>query len=325
MDNQLKTSIHILNETRDKLSDQIQAITSLLNVKQESKCQKKQLVFTESFDTPCSDKCNLKDDKHMNGYTLLNKNIMSDMWDEINKELCLKQNEYIVFEKVAIYLDPAYSTRQFRFMKHKIFVFIVTNYSNVYWFDKYYDTCIVPSQFKYMLSHDSESENKAENKLIKKEFNTPLDANSIEALNIIIIINLVKCGIKGEDLIEYPYKEYEKVYDNIIMVLTKNKEKFVKSLDQSFFLEQYNIHVEEITKLENQLIKEKSQSKAKLKKLMRDIPFENKCIICESFTKCNKVCTPCGHYRYCNECIDVIKECALCRAEVDKVIVINRN
>lgn len=63
-------------------------------------------------------------------------------------------------------------------------------------------------------------------------------------------------------------------------------------------------------------------NKTKIYKLIceDEIPDEEKCTICQKRTERKKIIIPCGHTRYCNDCITIIKICKLCNKNIERVI-----
>lgn len=62
------------------------------------------------------------------------------------------------------------------------------------------------------------------------------------------------------------------------------------------------------------------EENARMKKELDSIPIEYQCCICLSFTAKKQICVPCGHAQYCEDCIVKIKNCSICKKEIDKVI-----
>jgi hypothetical protein len=53
-----------------------------------------------------------------------------------------------------------------------------------------------------------------------------------------------------------------------------------------------------------------------------DVNEENQCVICFKFTDKTKVLIPCGHAKYCETCIQKIKNdnCPLCNSKIHFVV-----
>lgn len=69
--------------------------------------------------------------------------------------------------------------------------------------------------------------------------------------------------------------------------------------------------------------KVKSEMEKKYEKkyrMLKEIAQKHQCCICFGYTNKKKVCVPCGHKQYCNECIMEIKECSLCQKNIDSII-----
>jgi hypothetical protein len=44
------------------------------------------------------------------------------------------------------------------------------------------------------------------------------------------------------------------------------------------------------------------------------------CVICFEPIDRKQICVPCGHTQYCDHCIGIINECAICRTKINKII-----
>lgn len=115
-------------------------------------------------------------------------------------------------------------------------------------------------------------------------------------------------------------KFYTELYEIIVKLLDMNKKysmnmlveldlqkKYEKLLKDKAMVDVTNKSLEDkIKKLENQL--------------KESVPVEHQCCICFGYTDKNMICVPCDHAQYCDECINKLSNCAICRENVMTVV-----
>jgi len=163
-------------------------------------------------------------------YENINKKLLSDVlkiWQGVNDALKLKDDEYIIFDKHCFYSRYIFSG-----VFECVVICIITNYSNMYWFDSIYNF------------HIDEENDMTELLPIKPEtiykLDTMLDKTFIKLLNKIIVLNIdfiVNSQLK-DNCGAWPFnsniKQYnegcskylKKVYNDIIEILNLNKKIF---------------------------------------------------------------------------------------------------
>lgn len=68
-----------------------------------------------------------------------------------------------------------------------------------------------------------------------------------------------------------------------------------------------NMYEEEVKEVEEEEVEE-------------EVKEEDQCVICFGKKADNKVLVPCGHTSYCNECIEKIDSCSICRGKIENVL-----
>lgn len=113
---------------------------------------------------------------------------------------------------------------------------------------------------------------------------------------------LILYGINSNTSIVYDFINHKELY-------RFEKENYSGIIDNILVTEEYKNNCSD-------------QRALKIYKLLTDddIPDEEKCVICFNRTKKNQALVPCGHTQYCEDCINKIKKCSLCKTPIDKII-----
>ena len=149
-----------------------------------------------------------------------------------------------------------------------------------------------------------------------------------------IIITIIQSTLKSFDnhhMYMYTFgdnvrsNEYTSLYHNKILAIVDNllqinKKYFYNFMSSVDLQRKYESSLKIINNHE-QTIKRLNEEKNKLREQLKNaIPLDNQCCICFGYTNKNKVCSPCGHRQYCDECIGKIKRCSLCQKDIDNII-----
>jgi len=213
--------------------------------------------------------------------------------DEMNNRK-LKNNEYYIYE-IYVRQNELHTTN----MTHYHYLLCtITNYSNITWLElDCYNTGYSKNYF-------------TPKKII--ELNVPLH-------NIFIDIFMSLKKIPFINIYNYTVDFNCSWFQVLQDILNLNKKYYMDLLVNSDLQKKYEKSLDDNKKLQEEINKLKLEKDSIEHKLKDSVPLEMQCCICFGYTDKSQLLVPWGHSNFCITCINSIKECSVCRTNVERV------
>lgn len=243
----------------------------------------------------------------------------------------LNEGEHVIFDLENYYYTYTSSTNYNMYYKIYYESLIVTNFSNMYNSGFYVsDNKSAFGGLRKQTIKDSLNISKTINNIILD----PILINIIQSLtfaqiarpkikltgnyNIFSDLGKIKENVESRSNIN-PSKYYNDTLGIIGTILKINEDNYYKFLSTTNLTQKYEASLLQIQDYQGEIERQQLEIDKLKRKLADAVPIDNQCCICYGYTEKHKACVPCGHRQYCDDCIESITQCSICRAEVQQV------